>query len=506
MEGERRYMNKMIETLGELAAKQKLVPFMGAGCSASMLPDWDSLVREMAKQIDFTTTTNHLEIAQKYVDMLGREKFCNFLKDKLEINSFDDERGFIHLKIMNMGVPVIYTTNQDNVMEKGYEKYGKKYRAIVQLKDFAEVKLSEQLYIKFHGDLNYPDSIVFTQEDYERRMAENQNALDIRLRADLLAKSLLFVGYSFRDINIQQIFLELRNAFYGELPTSYMIAYEYSDNLQSLCDEYGIILIDPMKECPQSQNNGEAFEKFLSSMLIEARGKKLEDEMKAFFTPTSTIPTKLVSKSEVEILEVNITRKSFSEGVNLFREICDSSNIPLDYEGQIVDMFIQLAKKAEKEEDTESLQAAIVNLELTNPLNKMKVLAALMATANKRSPKCKYGSDTFFVRIKGIRESTFSVIATKAIEYVYSWGWQPTAPFSWNVNRWIEEGVNIQNLPEQVQRYVTYWVDKMREDCPTVAEHPIERKLRIQGHFLIDEARYLTDDEIKLLSEFISNW
>ena len=119
-------MSEIIDILGDLAAKQKLVPFMGAGCSASMLPDWDTLISEMAVPLELTSTTDHLEVAQTYVDKLGRENFCEFLKSKLEISEFDDDKGYIHLTLMNMGVPAIYTTNQDNVMEKGYEKYGKR--------------------------------------------------------------------------------------------------------------------------------------------------------------------------------------------------------------------------------------------------------------------------------------------------------------------------------------------------------------------------------------------
>ncbi|MED4351409.1 SIR2 family protein [Schinkia azotoformans] len=499
-------MSEILDKLGVLAAQQRLVPFMGAGCSASMMPDWDSLVMKMAEEIGHTSYTfDHLDIAQKYVDTFGRDKFCEFLQSKLEISDFDDEKGYIHLTMMNMGVPAIYTTNQDNVMEKAFEKYGRKHRIIVQLKDFAEVKLSELLYIKFHGDLNNPESIVFTKEDYNKRINDPLNALNIRLRADLLAKNLLFVGYSFRDINIQEMFAELQEAFYGQLPNSYMIAYRYSNELQSLCDKYGIVLIDPMKEIPDAKSYSEAFETFLKYMLEEARSKKFEEEMKEFFTPSSPIPVKVISKQEVFLLQETIRKNPFSISIKLFREICDISDIPSDYESHIVDAFVELAKKAETDKDTESLNAAIFNLYLKNRLNKFKVLAALMASTNVRTPKSKYGEDRFFISIKGIREATYIVVAVKAIEYVYNWGRKPTAPFSWNVGHWIERGSNIKILPEIIQSYVTKWVDKMREDCRTVAEHPIKRQQRLlEISPFASTTVSLTADEIDILSELIN--
>lgn len=494
-------MSEMIDDLSTLVAKQKLVPFLGAGCSASMLPDWDALMDEMAIQLEDTSDMDNLEIAQKYVDTFGRDSFCDVLKSKLEVSDFDDDKGYIHLTIMNMGVPAIYTTNQDNVMEMGYRKYGKRFRTIVKLTDFAEAKLSEQLYIKFHGDLNFPDSIVFTKEDYRKRISNPNHPLNIRMRADLLAKNLLFVGYSFRDINIRQMFAELQEAFYGELPTSYMIAYRYSDELQSICDEYGITLIDPMKECPEFGDNEEAFKVFLKNVMEEARVKRFNDEMQEFITPTSTRPIKVISKQEIELLIKTVDTDPFSVGLNLFREICDASDIPADFEDQIVDVYIKLSQKVKSNKDTESLSAALFNLRLEKPLNQLTVVASLMASSNVREAQSKYGDDRFFISSKYGKWENYIVLAAKAIELVYEWGWKPTPPFSWNVGQWIDDGIDFEILPNQLQQYVTHWVDKMRKDCRTVAEHPIKRQQRLKEFFFNNSSDNLSEDEIKLLCE-----
>ncbi|MBP1154834.1 MULTISPECIES: SIR2 family protein [unclassified Paenibacillus] len=495
-------MREIIHELAELVAKQKLVPFLGAGCSASMMPDWDSLVKEMGQSMGWEAVGDHLAVAQAYVDTYGRGKFCDFLKSKLEITTFDDEKGYIHLTVMNMGVPTIYTTNQDNVMEKGYEKYGKKFRAIITIDDFAEIKLSEQLYIKFHGDLNYPESIVFTQEDYERRIRENDNALNIRLRADLISKNLLFIGYSFRDVNIQKMFKELNSAFYGKLPKSYMIAYRYTDQLKELCDTYGIILIDPMKEIPGAQNHDDAFHLLLRTLLEDSRFKKFETDMSDFFKPVSKNPQKVVSKMEIEILEKTIREKELSIGIKSFREVCDLGVIALDFEERIVTAYFELGKKATTERDTEELSAAIFNLKINKAINKMKILSALMATSNVRNPKSKYGDDTFYVHMDGVPERFYILIAPKAVELVYKWGWTPTATLSWNVGHWIDRSADFESLPRNLQGFVTQWVDKMRKDIPTVAEHPVARQQRLKDLASGSPSR-IEPEEIQLLEEFI---
>lgn len=49
-----------------------------------------------------------------------------------------------------------------------------------------------------------PKSIVFTSDDYAYRI-KNETFLEIRLKADLLGKKFLFLGYSLRDDNIKAL-------------------------------------------------------------------------------------------------------------------------------------------------------------------------------------------------------------------------------------------------------------------------------------------------------------
>src|ERR1700674_4785567 len=72
--------------------------------------------------------------------------------------------------------------------------------------------------VKFHGDLNHPDQMVLSESDYERRLTLS-TAMDYRLRSDALGRSLLFLGYSFRDWNVAYLFRLVSEQF-RELPDS----------------------------------------------------------------------------------------------------------------------------------------------------------------------------------------------------------------------------------------------------------------------------------------------
>ncbi|WP_226000968.1 SIR2 family NAD-dependent protein deacylase [Paenibacillus sp. BJ-4] len=423
----------------------------------------------------------------------------------MEIGEFDDEQGYIHLSVMNMGVPVIYTTNQDNVMELGYKKYGKKYRSIINLPDFAEIKVSEQLYIKFHGDLNHPNSIVFTEQDYQNRIQDVGNALNIRLRADLIEKNILFIGYGFRDINIRLMFEELNKAFFGSIPKAYLVAYKYSNELQEICDEYNIVLIDPMKEIPDSENFKVAFETFIRKLTEDTRFIKHKNSMDEFFNPTSTETQKVLSKLELEILEKTVCENTFDVALRSFREVFDLTIIPHDYDDRVKDIFIEIAKKVENEKESNTLSYALVHLKLNKHINKMLVYSALMTTGCKRSANSKYGENHFIIiGMNGIKESSYILIAAKAIELVYDWGWKPTAPFVSNIGHWVDRSGDYNSLTEPLKRYISSWIDKLRKDCVTVAEHPIKRQQRLKEGLFSHNMYQFNEAELTIYEQFIN--
>jgi hypothetical protein len=60
--------------------------------------------------------------------------------------------------------------------------------------------------------------MVVTESDYERRL-RLESPLDLRFRSDVLGRSVLFIGYSFRDANVGYIF-RLMNDDLAFLPDS----------------------------------------------------------------------------------------------------------------------------------------------------------------------------------------------------------------------------------------------------------------------------------------------
>lgn len=189
----------------------KIIPFFGAGMSKPCKAfDWEEIILELKKELG-TSSENFLTVAQEYEDRFGRHSLIERLKERCDLKILNSVSLENHMKILAMNPPIIYTTNYDNAIEEAAEQILRNYQKVVGLKDIVGAKHGENLIIKFHGDFSDSDSIVFTRNDYDRRLKADENPLDILFRSHILGKSVLFLGYGFRDENIDYIFRKLMN-------------------------------------------------------------------------------------------------------------------------------------------------------------------------------------------------------------------------------------------------------------------------------------------------------
>lgn len=471
-------MSEILEELAHMAADHKLVPFLGSGCSVPQLQyDWDSIITALAREVN-TKETDHLLVAQEYVDCFSKQQLCDFLKQRFYIEDFSDKLGYAHLAIMSLGTGVIYTTNQDNVMEECFEKYGRDFKLIKSIEDFSDSKPGDRLYIKYHGDLSLPESVVFSQQDYEKRMQDTEHFLNIRLKSDLLAKRLFFIGYSLRDKNIHEILTEIQNVFKGKMPKSYMLVYEYSKEIEERCNQFGIQLINPLIEFPECKTNQEAFEKFLQEFVTKTMLKKHEQQIKDIFRPSVPATERVVSQMEIEALDKIVDRDGFKDACSKFRAIMDKSLVPKDLESEVLNIFRKLIVKCSNEVESEALKSAALNLYISDKELRLELVILLMTTANVR----ENGKDIFnrlHIHVNGVPEDIYIFAAACATERLLSWGRKITDNFRVHVTSWTERSLDFEELDEETQKFIIGYIDKAWEG-PTTYEHPIKRQQRLK--------------------------
>lgn len=156
---------------------------------------------------------------------------------------------------MNLDVPVIYTTNFDNLLESYCDIVGKEYSVCKEISDVQQQNKDMLRIMKFHGDVTQfsededADSkdVVLTESQYYDRMRFDA-FMDIQLQADLQRYHVLFLGYSLSDINVKMLMYLSRNRWKrkgkgDKMPNAYIFTATPNTIQKEVFKENGIISI-----------------------------------------------------------------------------------------------------------------------------------------------------------------------------------------------------------------------------------------------------------------------
>ena len=217
-------------------------------------PSWNELVNEAARMLSFEepnllrTRGSNLQILEYFRIKHGSlAPLTNWLTQ--EMNAADDgvSASTLHQALADLEeCRIFYTTNFDDFLERALRMKGRNVDVTS-----AEINVSfdeaRTQVIKFHGDFNTPDQMVMSESDYYRRMSLDA-PMDLKLRSDLLGRTILFIGYSFSDPNVSYLFHVLQRML-DDLPDSfggrraYIILHDPSDFERRLFDARNIEVI-----------------------------------------------------------------------------------------------------------------------------------------------------------------------------------------------------------------------------------------------------------------------
>jgi hypothetical protein len=258
---------------------KRLIPFIGSGFSKPLdLPDWGQLVSKFANNVGFDSELFLLHgTYPQLLEFMYKEyhsewtDFIHELKIGLDSSEANNKRKIspTHKLLAELDFRSIYTTNYDPHIEKALKDFGKSPQVLTSLEDFASSpqKIFDCEVIKFHGDLKLDKTMILTETQYFDRMALEE-AVDQKLRSDLLSNSFLFIGYSFSDTNIRYIWYKINrlkkqpsldHSF--ELRKSYYITFG-NEPVQSkllLSWDIHLIALDP-------ENPSESLSEFLTAL------------------------------------------------------------------------------------------------------------------------------------------------------------------------------------------------------------------------------------------------
>lgn len=203
----------------------KCILFAGAGTSLDAgLPSWYDLLKSMVEQVDdyggldnrqkeelgFLIEQQDFNVVAEFCkEQLGAKGFADLIREKLGTRC---KNSIIHNILAEIPFKGAITSNYDNFIEKNHRNY----RVILpnDINKFDQVTIQslfeEDMFpiFKIHGSYDDSNSIILTDNDY-RNVIFRQPQYRENLKQLFKDKSLLFVGFSFRDSSINLLLQEI---------------------------------------------------------------------------------------------------------------------------------------------------------------------------------------------------------------------------------------------------------------------------------------------------------
>ncbi|SRR6266851_1477498 len=210
---------ELLAQYGEAATAGNAALFIGAGLSAGAgLPGWSQLLEEPLAQAAIPKSLTDLPLAAEYIVQAlpgGRDALEHHILTKLSADPGEPTEG--HRCVAELPINDIWTTNYDCLIERALPDATPVFRDTDLLE---RRRLRPRRIIKMHGSLKlsapsqWEASPVITRRDYESYEV-NHPRIWAALKATYLTKSILFLGFSFTDPNIE-ILLRLSRSLLGK--------------------------------------------------------------------------------------------------------------------------------------------------------------------------------------------------------------------------------------------------------------------------------------------------
>ncbi len=208
-------LNRIIDEI----KKGRLSVFAGAGLSCgSGFVDWKTLMKPVFEQLEISDDVDLTVAAQYFDDNYDRQFLNTLIIDEFNKQTKNNENLDV---LCDLPIESYWTTNYDSLIEDCLQSKGKNVDIITdQLQLKYQSSSRDAVVYKMHGDKSCPDKVILTKRDYET-YDEERAFFSHSLIHDLIVKTFLFIGFSFKDPNFERIITYIKNIFGKHAPQNH---------------------------------------------------------------------------------------------------------------------------------------------------------------------------------------------------------------------------------------------------------------------------------------------
>lgn len=239
-------MNSLIEQI----RKERVVLFLGSGFSLkagapSASAICESLKSKLTKDEQDSLNGNQLDyVSNEFEQMRDRDTLIQTLKEAFTFAPKDLCNQVALTQIPHF--QTIITTNYDTLLE---DTYGDDCVVVRSAQDCTDLPNDKVRIYKIHGDFSNTDNLIVTKNDYRKYFTESSdNSLWRLVQSLLLAKDVLFIGYSLEDDNVFTILENIQKDTNQHKDNIYLISPSVTKSKQKRLEGLNVKYIDSRAE------------------------------------------------------------------------------------------------------------------------------------------------------------------------------------------------------------------------------------------------------------------
>lgn len=223
--------------------------FLGAGFSLGVeniaggeLVSAPKLAQHLCAQVNVESTDNLQDAADDYINITNDiDVVIDYLTSLFKVSSVNE----YHKAIVKMPWKSIYTTNYDNVIEQACLSVGKNVKSITMTSSHTNISTRLPIVLHING---FVDNLTRDTLETEFKLTNSSYATEGFLSSEWytrfmteidLSDSIVFIGYSLYDIDIQKIFVSQPNL---KDKTFFVLGENCDDRTKRKVSKFGTII------------------------------------------------------------------------------------------------------------------------------------------------------------------------------------------------------------------------------------------------------------------------